>query len=145
MSSRVIIGVVLGVLVVAAAPLEAQGTLRIAAYNVKHGLGMDSVIDLDRIADVLRPLEADVITLQEIDSGTERTDGVNQAGGHQPSTAGWRRAAQRAGGRGPRRTRGPPRIGRRYPLLSDPRRTSRPGGLTFHAPRSAGAPCGARR
>lgn len=79
MSPRLITGLVLGVLVVAAAPLEAQGTLRIAAYNVKHGLGMDSVIDLDRIADVLRPLEADVITLQEIDSGTERTDGVNQA------------------------------------------------------------------
>ena len=59
--------------------LEAQATLRVAAYNVKHGLGMDGVIDLERVADVLRPLDADVITLQEIDRGVERTDGVNQA------------------------------------------------------------------
>ncbi|MBO21195.1 MAG: hypothetical protein CMM26_02265 [Rhodospirillaceae bacterium] len=65
--------------VVFAVPLEAQGTLRVAAYNVKHGQGMDGVVDLERIADVLRPLDADVITLQEIDSGTERTQGVDQA------------------------------------------------------------------
>ena len=65
--------------VVFAVPLEAQGTLRVSAYNVKHGQGMDGVVDLKRIADVLRPLDADVITLQEIDSGTERTQGVDQA------------------------------------------------------------------
>ena len=61
------------------ATVRAQGTLRIAAYNVKHGLGMDGVVDLERIADVLRSLDADVITLQEIDSGTERTERVDQA------------------------------------------------------------------
>ncbi len=60
-------------------PVHAQGTLRVAAYNVKHGLGLDSVISLERIANVLRPLDADVITLQEIDVGTERTDRVDQA------------------------------------------------------------------
>lgn len=58
---------------------EAQATIRVAAYNVKHGLGMDSVIDLERIADVLRPLDADVVTLQEIDVGAERSGGVDQA------------------------------------------------------------------
>jgi endonuclease/exonuclease/phosphatase family metal-dependent hydrolase len=58
---------------------RSQETLRIAAYNIRHGLGMDSVVDLNRIANVLRPLAADVITLQEIDNGTERTDGVDQA------------------------------------------------------------------
>jgi endonuclease/exonuclease/phosphatase family metal-dependent hydrolase len=61
------------------AVVEAQSTLRVAAYNVKHGLGMDGRIDLERIADVLRPLGADVITLQEIDRGAERTGGVDQA------------------------------------------------------------------
>jgi len=69
------------VLVAAGSPAQgaAQSTLRVAAYNVKHGLGMDSVIDLERIARVLRPLDADVITLQEIDRGVDRTDGVDQA------------------------------------------------------------------
>jgi endonuclease/exonuclease/phosphatase family metal-dependent hydrolase len=51
----------------------------VAAYNIKHGLGLDGVVDLERIADVLRPLDADVITLQEIDNGVERTGGVDQA------------------------------------------------------------------
>ena len=60
-------------------PLPAQETLRVAAYNVRHGSGMDDRIDLERIADVLRPLDADVITLQEIDQGVERTGRVDQA------------------------------------------------------------------
>jgi len=62
-----------------APPVEAQATLRVAAYNIKHGLGMDSVIDLERVANVLRPLDADVITLQEMDTGVTRTQGVDQA------------------------------------------------------------------
>jgi len=60
-------------------PLVAQTTIRVAAYNIKHGLGMDSVIDLERVADVLRPLDADVITFQEIDRGVERSGRVDQA------------------------------------------------------------------
>ncbi len=59
--------------------LAAQSTLRVAAYNIKHGQGMDGVVDLERVADVLRALDADVITLQEIDHGVERTGGVDQA------------------------------------------------------------------
>jgi endonuclease/exonuclease/phosphatase family metal-dependent hydrolase len=51
----------------------------VAAYNIKHGRGMDGAVDLARIAAVLRALDADVITLQEVDNGTERTDGVDQA------------------------------------------------------------------
>lgn len=72
---------VMGCAFVAATPSDAaaQGTLRVAVYNVKHGLGMDDRIDLERIADVLRPLDADVITLQEIDRGVDRTAGVDQA------------------------------------------------------------------
>lgn len=54
--------------------------LRVAAYNIKHGRGMDDVVDLVRIADVLRSLNADVITLQEVDDRTERTGGVDQVG-----------------------------------------------------------------
>ncbi len=57
----------------------AQATVRIAAYNVKHGEGMDGNVDLSRAAEVLRALDPDVVTLQEIDRGTERTDGVDQA------------------------------------------------------------------
>jgi len=60
-------------------PLGAQTTtLRLVAYNIKHGRGMDDEVDLERIADVLRSLDADVIALQEVDDRTERTGGVDQ-------------------------------------------------------------------
>jgi len=59
--------------------VRAQSTtLRVVAYNIKHGRGMDDRVDLVRIADVLRRLDADVITLQEVDDRTERTGGVDQ-------------------------------------------------------------------
>lgn len=61
------------------APGVAQATVRIVAYNVKHGEGMDGVVDLRRAAEVLRALDADVITLQEIDRGADRTGGADQA------------------------------------------------------------------
>ncbi len=53
-------------------------TLRILAYNIKHGLGMDGAIDLERIARVINELQPDVVTLQEVDSVVERTSGVDQ-------------------------------------------------------------------
>lgn len=57
----------------------AQTTLRIVAYNIRHGEGMDGRVDLERVAAALRPLDADVIALQEVDRGTRRTGGVDQA------------------------------------------------------------------
>ena len=60
--------------------VAAQSTLRVAAYNIKHGRGMDDRIDLPRIAEALRALDADVIALQEVDNATERSGGVDQVG-----------------------------------------------------------------
>jgi len=57
---------------------SAQTTLRVVAYNIRRGEGMDGQVDLVRVADVLRSLDADVITLQEVDKETERTGGVDQ-------------------------------------------------------------------
>lgn len=54
-------------------------TLRILAYNIHHGAGNDEVLDLERIAALIRSLEPDLVALQEIDNGTERTERVNQA------------------------------------------------------------------
>ena len=63
----------------AAAELERPPTtLRILSYNIKHGLGMDGAIDLNRIARVINGLQPDVVTLQEVDSAVERTSGVDQ-------------------------------------------------------------------
>jgi endonuclease/exonuclease/phosphatase family metal-dependent hydrolase len=40
---------------------------------------MDSVLDLERIGDLIRRVGADIVALQEVDSATERTNGVDQA------------------------------------------------------------------
>jgi len=71
----------LGTLVAACASTrEVEPTrLRVLAYNVKHGLGLDGTIDLERIADVIRAQQPDVVTLQEIDRGCARSGGVDQA------------------------------------------------------------------
>jgi len=54
-------------------------TVRILAYNIHHGGGMDSVLDLERIAALIRDVDPDFVTLQEIDSVVARTNGVDQA------------------------------------------------------------------
>lgn len=61
-----------------AEPLAGQPIVRIVAYNIRHGEGMDGRVDLERIADVLRALDADVIALQEVDDRAERTGDVDQ-------------------------------------------------------------------
>ncbi len=54
-------------------------TLRLLAYNIKHGLGNDGQIDLERTAAVINALQPDLVALQEVDKGVERTGGVDQA------------------------------------------------------------------
>ena len=60
-------------------PELAGESVRILAYNIHHGEGMDEVLDLDRIAALIREHDPDLVTLQEVDRGTERTAGVDQA------------------------------------------------------------------
>lgn len=54
------------------------GELRVVSYNIHHGVGLDGKLDLDRIAEVLRRLDADVITLQEVDKKCQRSGNVDQ-------------------------------------------------------------------
>ena len=51
----------------------------VLTYNIHHAQGMDKRLDLERIAQVIRATEADVVALQEVDVGTKRTNGVDQA------------------------------------------------------------------
>ena len=57
-------------------------TLRILANNTHHGAGLDGVLDRERIASVIRSVDPDVVALQEVDQGVERTDRVVQAGAY---------------------------------------------------------------
>jgi endonuclease/exonuclease/phosphatase family metal-dependent hydrolase len=58
---------------------QSAPSLRLLAYNIHHGAGVDGRLDLDRIARVIRESRADVVTLQEVDLNTRRTLGVDQA------------------------------------------------------------------
>lgn len=47
-------------------------------YNIHHCEGLDKKLDMDRIADVLRRENPDAVTLNEVDSGWERSGNVDQ-------------------------------------------------------------------
>jgi endonuclease/exonuclease/phosphatase family metal-dependent hydrolase len=53
--------------------------LRILSYNIHHGEGTDGVFDLERLARVIRSADPDLVALQEVDRGTGRASGVDQA------------------------------------------------------------------
>jgi endonuclease/exonuclease/phosphatase family metal-dependent hydrolase len=64
-------------------PAPAAGDVRVASvrvvsYNIRHGRGMDGVVDLERTAEVLRGLAPDIVALQEVDDGVERSGSVSQ-------------------------------------------------------------------
>ena len=55
-----------------------MGTLRIASFNVHHCLGLDGIVDVERVAKVVRSLSADLIALQELDRNLPRSGGIDQ-------------------------------------------------------------------
>lgn len=60
-------------------PKEAGQEVRVLSYNIHHGEGTDGVFDLERIAAVILESGADLVALQEVDVGTSRAGGVDQA------------------------------------------------------------------
>lgn len=58
----------------AAEPLR----LRVLTYNIHHGEGVDGKLDLPRIARVILSVSPDLVALQEVDDGTQRTGQVKQ-------------------------------------------------------------------
>ena len=57
----------------------APDTIRVLTYNIHHGEGMDDLLDLERIAALIREVTPDLVALQEVDSVTARTGSVDQA------------------------------------------------------------------
>lgn len=62
-----------------AATSPASGTatpgvpVRVLCYNIHHGEGLDGRLDLERIAALIRDQQADLVALQEVERGTQRT------------------------------------------------------------------------
>jgi len=65
------------ILTVMITTIQAQKQLRLLSYNIRNAKGMDNKVDYDRIAAVLQKADAPVIALQEVDSATKRSAGVD--------------------------------------------------------------------
>ncbi len=50
-------------------------TFRVMSYNIHHGAGLDGKVDFQRIADLIKREQADIVALQEVDKGARRTEG----------------------------------------------------------------------
>jgi endonuclease/exonuclease/phosphatase family metal-dependent hydrolase len=59
------------------AMIQTTDTLRVLCYNIHSGRGVDDVYDFRRIADVIIESRADLVALQEVDSGIERSGNVD--------------------------------------------------------------------
>ena len=57
----------------------APTPLRVLCYNIHFGQGMDGNYDLERLAKVIQNLDPDLVALQEVDVGVERSHRVHQA------------------------------------------------------------------
>ena len=69
-------------LVSAVTPGSAQtvpGRITVMSYNIHHGEGTNRILDLKRIADVIKGAAPDIVALQEVDKNTNRSGGVDQA------------------------------------------------------------------
>ena len=51
-------------------------TVRVGSYNIHNAVGMDDKLDFDRIAKVIDDMDIDAIAIQELDSATERSNGL---------------------------------------------------------------------
>jgi len=52
--------------------------LRVMTYNIHVGVGMDKKLDLSRIAGVINSQHPDLVGLQEVDRGVERTQRIDE-------------------------------------------------------------------
>jgi len=88
LAGRLALGVVLSVFLITATGAaghaamstnESGNRVVVLSYNIRHGEGIDGRIDLARIALVIKSVSPDLVSLQEVDARTKRSNGVDQA------------------------------------------------------------------
>ncbi|MBN2639402.1 MAG: endonuclease/exonuclease/phosphatase family protein [Bacteroidales bacterium] len=58
--------------------LNDSSKLKVLTYNIHHGEGMDTLIDLERIANVINSVSPDLVALQEVDIHASRSGDIDQ-------------------------------------------------------------------
>ena len=76
LASLLLIGMIAGT--PAWADEESPTVLRVMCFNIHHGRGMDDVVDLIRTANVIKEWKPDLVAIQEVDRGTQRTSQIEQ-------------------------------------------------------------------
>ena len=56
---------------------KEENSIRLMTYNIRNAKGLDNITDYDRIANVILRLAPDIIGIQELDSVTGRSNGVD--------------------------------------------------------------------
>src|SRR5712691_3103316 len=59
-------------------PTSHAKIIRVMTYNIHVGVGMDKKLDLPRIAGVINQQHPDLVGLQEVDRGVERTQRIDE-------------------------------------------------------------------
>ncbi|KUK89278.1 MAG: endonuclease/exonuclease/phosphatase [Marinimicrobia bacterium 46_43] len=53
--------------------------LTVMTYNIRHGLGIDDVLDFSRVVETIREIDPDILILNEVDQENPRSAGLRQA------------------------------------------------------------------
>lgn len=59
------------------AQLKEPLNIGVMSYNIRNGVGLDGVISLERISEVIKRQNPDIVALQEVDSVTQRSKMVD--------------------------------------------------------------------
>ncbi len=57
--------------------VQEENSIRLMSYNIRNARGLDEMTDYQRIADVINSVAPDIIAVQELDSVTARSKGVD--------------------------------------------------------------------
>jgi endonuclease/exonuclease/phosphatase family metal-dependent hydrolase len=58
-------------------PAAGSRTIRVMTFNIHHGEGLDGAVDIKRIAQLILDAKADVVALQAVDRGVERSKKID--------------------------------------------------------------------
>ncbi|WP_297693259.1 endonuclease/exonuclease/phosphatase family protein [uncultured Eudoraea sp.] len=67
-----------GLLSLLACSQKETVTFKIMSYNIRHGVGLDTILDLSRPAGIIRSQSPDLCGLQEVDKYCRRSDSTDQ-------------------------------------------------------------------
>ena len=80
MKKKAIILICLSIFSFYACKQEQIVNIKIMSYNIRHGEGMDTILDLSRSAKIIESQAPDLCGLQEVDNFCLRSDSIGQTG-----------------------------------------------------------------